>query len=90
MTQQDRVQASVWIGHPAMDHSYVINQIMENSLEYSKSLDMAFIDYEKAFDMVEIPAVVEALHCQGILDTLGNTSNHSYLASPQNQQKNSD
>ena len=49
-----------------MDHIHVINQVIEKSAEYNQPLYMAFIDYEKAFDSVEISAVIEALRNQGV------------------------
>ncbi|MCJ3109057.1 reverse transcriptase family protein, partial [Klebsiella pneumoniae] len=60
------------------DHVHTINQVIEKSAEYNRPLYMAFIDYEKAFDSVEIPAVLEALRRQGICDSYVNTIANIY------------
>ena len=38
---------------------------MEKTGKYNKPMGMAFIDYEKAFNSVEIPAVMNAVKKQG-------------------------
>ena len=55
-----------------MDHIHVINQVIEKSAEYNQPFYMYFIDYEKAFDSVEIPAVIEALRNQGVQEAYVN------------------
>uniref|UniRef100_A0A914WIA3 Reverse transcriptase domain-containing protein n=1 Tax=Plectus sambesii TaxID=2011161 RepID=A0A914WIA3_9BILA len=51
-----------------MDHIHVINQLLERCREYKTPLVLMFVDYEKAFDSIEIDAVLQAIHCQGIAD----------------------
>lgn len=55
-------QASFRKGYFTMEHLQAINQIIEKSAEYKKPVYMAFVDYEKAFDSVEIPLVLEGSH----------------------------
>ena len=69
---QPREQAGFRKGYSTMDHIHVINQVIEKSAEYNQPLYMAFIDYEKAFDSVEIPAVIEALRNQGVQEAYVN------------------
>ena len=49
-----------------MDNIHVINQLLERCREYKTPLVLTFVDYEKAFDSIEINAVLQAIHCQGI------------------------
>ncbi|CAM4652739.1 unnamed protein product [Leuciscus chuanchicus] len=51
-----------------MDHLQVLNQLLERTREYKMPLVLALVDYEKAFDSVEINAVLLALQQQGIGD----------------------
>ena len=43
-----------------------VSQIIEKTHEFSKPLCMAFIDYEKAFNSVEISVVMQAIRRQGV------------------------
>ncbi|XP_069984624.1 uncharacterized protein [Penaeus vannamei] len=52
-------QAGFRSGFSTTDHIHTFTQIRENINEYREPLCMAFIDYEKAFDSVQIPAVLE-------------------------------
>ena len=63
---QPREQAGFRSGYSTTDHIHALNQIIERTNEYRKPLCMAFIDYEKAFDSVEIAAVLEAIRNQGV------------------------
>ena len=63
---QPREQAGFRSGFSTTDHIHTLNQIIEKTNEYRKPLCMAFIDYEKAFDSVEIPAVLRAIRNQGV------------------------
>jgi hypothetical protein len=48
------------------NHIHTINQILEKTKEFNLPLCMAFIDFEKAFDTLEKPAIIEALENQHI------------------------
>ena len=43
-----------------------MNQLKEKCAEYQKSLCLAIVDYEKAFDSVESKAILTSLEKQGI------------------------
>ncbi|KAE9412497.1 hypothetical protein Angca_003845, partial [Angiostrongylus cantonensis] len=49
-----------------MDHIHIITRLIEVSREYKRPLCRTFIDLQKAFDSIEIEAVMEALGCQGV------------------------
>ena len=65
-SNQPREQAGFRSGYSTTDHMQTINQVIEKTVEFKKPLCMAFIDYEKAFDSVEISAVMRAIRKQGI------------------------
>ena len=48
------------------DNLFVLDQLLERTREYGLPLCLLFIDYEKAFDSVELTAVFKALIEQGI------------------------
>ncbi|KAE9413318.1 hypothetical protein Angca_007052, partial [Angiostrongylus cantonensis] len=60
-------QAGFRNGFSAMDHIHTLTRLIEVPREYKRPLYLTFIDLEKAFDSIEIEAVVEALGSQGIL-----------------------
>ncbi|KHN74390.1 putative transposon TX1, partial [Toxocara canis] len=64
--QQPRQQASFRKNYSTMDHIFTLTQLFERAGEYKLPLCVAFVDYEKAFDSVEINAVLNSLHNQGI------------------------
>ena len=64
--QQPPEQAGFRSGYSTMDHIHVLNQLLERCRKYKMPLVLAFIDYEKAFDSIEINAVLLALQQQGI------------------------
>ena len=64
--QQPKEQAAFRKGYSTSDHLFVINQLLERCREYKIPICLAFIDYEKAFDNVEVNAVLQALKDQGI------------------------
>ncbi|KAK0424256.1 hypothetical protein QR680_008579 [Steinernema hermaphroditum] len=49
-----------------IDHLQAINQLVERSREYRLPLFIVFVDYEKAFDTVELNAVWSAVQQQGV------------------------
>ncbi|KAE9417964.1 hypothetical protein Angca_007349, partial [Angiostrongylus cantonensis] len=48
------------------DHIHTITRPIELSQEYKRQLCLTFIDLQKAFDSIEIEAVMEALGSQGV------------------------
>ena len=46
-----------------------MHQLIENASEYNIPLYLAFVDYRKVFDSVEIPAVQEAIEHHGVDQT---------------------
>ncbi|CAM4928046.1 unnamed protein product [Rotaria socialis] len=64
--QQPREQAGFRSGFSTIDHFHVINQILERTRECKIPLCMVFVDYEKAFDSMEINAAINALVRQNI------------------------
>ena len=63
---QPREQAGFRSTFSTTDHLHTLNQIIEKTSEYRQPLCLAFIDYEKAFDSIEIQAVITALQHQGV------------------------
>jgi len=63
---QGREQAGFRKGYSTTDHLHVINQLVEKCSEFSISLCLAFVDYEKAFDSVEHIKVMEAISNQKV------------------------
>ncbi|KAE9416827.1 hypothetical protein Angca_004021, partial [Angiostrongylus cantonensis] len=59
-------QARFRKGFSAMDHMHTLTRLIEVSREYKRPLCLTFIDLEKAFDSIEIEAVMEALGSQGV------------------------
>ncbi|MFH4975096.1 hypothetical protein AB6A40_001805, partial [Gnathostoma spinigerum] len=67
--QQPKEQAGFRGGYNTMDHIFVLNQMIERATKYRLPLCLLFVDYEKAFDNVEINAVLKALKSQGFEDS---------------------
>ncbi|MFH4984918.1 hypothetical protein AB6A40_011627, partial [Gnathostoma spinigerum] len=62
--QQPKGQAGFRGEHSTMDHIFVLNQMIERARELP--LCLVFVDFEKAFDNVEINAVLNGLKSQGV------------------------
>ena len=58
---QPRENAGFRKGFSTMDHLHAVNQLIEKCAEYKIPLAVALVDYNKAFDSVEIQDVIEAL-----------------------------
>ncbi|KAK6763264.1 hypothetical protein RB195_023828 [Necator americanus] len=59
-------QAGFRKGFSTIDHIHIVSKLIEVSREYKMPLCLTFIDLKKAFDSVEMEAVVEALDNQGV------------------------
>ncbi|KAH7710334.1 reverse transcriptase [Aphelenchoides avenae] len=59
-------QAGSRSGYCTMDHLQTIIQLQEKAREFGQRLFIVFIDYEKAFDSIEMNAVWNALEEQGV------------------------
>ncbi|KAE9415132.1 hypothetical protein Angca_009309, partial [Angiostrongylus cantonensis] len=59
-------QAGFRKGFSTVDHIHTITRIIEVSLEYKRPLCLTFIYLQKAFDLVEIEAVMDALGSHGV------------------------
>ena len=63
---QLREQDGFRAGYSTIDHIYVVNQLQEKANEYNMPLYFAFVDYEKAFDSIELELLFEGLKNQGV------------------------
>ncbi|KAE9413603.1 hypothetical protein Angca_002837, partial [Angiostrongylus cantonensis] len=59
-------QAGFRKGFSTMDRIHTITRFIDASQKYEKPLCLTFIDLRKAFDSIEIEAVMEALGSQGV------------------------
>ena len=75
---QPREQAGFRKGFSTVDHLHAVNQLIEKCVDYKIPLVAVFVDYNKAFDSVEISDVLEALHEQGIEPVYINIFKHIY------------
>ena len=75
---QPREQAGFRKGYSTMDHLHTVNQMIEKTSEYRIPLAVAFVDYSKAFDSVEISEVISALSEQGIQTAYIKVLKHIY------------
>ena len=55
-----------------------MNQLIEKASEYKLPLCLAFVDYEKAFDSIEVPFAMKALESQGVNPSYINTYKSIY------------
>lgn len=58
---QSLTQAGFRKSYSTTDHLMSLGQLIEKSNEYNKKLHIAFIDFEKAIDTIELPSLIEAL-----------------------------
>ena len=75
---QPREQADFRKGFSTVDHLHAVNQLIEKCVEYKIPLVVVFVDYNKAFDSIEISDVLEALQEQGIEPVYINIFKHIY------------
>ena len=61
-----------------IDHLQTINELIEKSREFHLPLIIAFVDYEKAFDSIEIDRVWTALRQQGVHEKIVMMLQHIY------------
>lgn len=54
-------QAEFRRGYSTTDHLQVIHMIIGKAVEYNIPLHLAFVDYQKAFDSIEIWAILAAM-----------------------------
>ena len=78
---QPKEQAGFRTGCSTIDHIHTINQVIEECTEYNQPLYIAFIDCEKAFDSVEISAVMQTLRNQGVDEVYINILEEIYRGS---------
>ena len=75
---QPREQAGFRRGFSTIDHLHAVNQLIEKCAEYKIPLVVGLVDYNKAFDLVEIPDVIEALQEKGVDPVYVNVLKHIY------------
>ena len=75
---QPREQAGFRRGFSTIDHLHAVNQLIEKCAEYKIPLVVGLVDYNKAFDSVKIPDVIEALQEQGVDPVYVNVLKHIY------------
>ena len=78
---QPREQAGFRSGHSTTDHIHGINQRKEKCREYNIPLCIAFVDYEKTFDLVQTLVVLTSLQEQGLEDVYIELLNEIYTNS---------
>ncbi len=63
---QGREQTGFRRGYSTIDNLFIINQLIEKANEYDLNMQLMFIDYNKAFDMVNHDYLWGALKKQGV------------------------
>jgi len=64
--QQPIEQAGFRKSFSTVDHLHVINQLLEKGREYKIDINIALIDYNKAFDSIDHNFLIKALRNQGV------------------------
>lgn len=59
----------MWKGYLTISPIHIANQVIEISSKYNKLFNLAFVNYEKEFDSVDIAAVLWTLKDQGVKET---------------------
>ena len=67
---EDVTQTGFRRGYGTQDNIHVMRQLAEKCNEFRMPLYIGFVDFRKAFDLVEWSAVWEALHTHGVSTTL--------------------
>ncbi len=78
ISNQPIEQAGFWKSFSTMDHLHSINQIIEKCMERQVELQIAMIDYNKAFDSLSLRFMLKALKNQGIPNKLIMIVNEMY------------
>ncbi|EYC25050.1 hypothetical protein Y032_0012g1670 [Ancylostoma ceylanicum] len=65
-SEQPREQAGFRRNYSTIDHLHAVNELIERCSEYQIPLFLAFVDYEKAFDTVEVNFLWNVLQEQGV------------------------
>ncbi len=63
---QSREQAGFRKDHSTVDQIFILNQLVEKSKEYNIEMHFLFLDFQKAFDMVEHKYLWKAMENQGV------------------------
>ena len=63
---QPSEKAGFRAGYSTIDPLQVVNQLQEKANEYNIPVCFAFVDYEKAFDIIEVEQLFEGLKSQGV------------------------
>ena len=56
---QPREQAGFRKGYSTVDHLQIINQLIEKCIEFKRSLCIGYIEFEQAFDSIELQAIFQ-------------------------------
>lgn len=73
-------QAGFRRGYSTVDHVLIARLLMEKCYEWSRPLTIAFIDFKKAFDSVEFPAIWKALDYYGVDQCTSRMTRQLYAA----------
>ena len=77
-SQQPVEQAGFRRGFSTMDHIHSICRLIEVGREYQIPVVMVFVDFEKAFDSLEITSIIDALRMQNVAPEYVNIISQCY------------